>query len=109
LDLKDQRQDLKISVITAVYNSKNTIEDCLKSISSQTYHNIEHIIVDGGSTDETLDIIKKYSGRIAYWISESDNGIYDAMRSLSSFYLYPPHCFFPLLCAILHLWLLSFY
>ena len=54
----------KISIITVVFNSKNYIEDTIKNILSQTYKNIEYIIVDGGSTDNTLDIIKKYNARI---------------------------------------------
>ncbi len=49
---------MKVSIITAVYNGAETIEDCIKSIIEQTYHNIEHIIIDGGSTDGTLDVIK---------------------------------------------------
>ncbi len=52
---------MKVSIITVVYNGKNTIEDCLKSIYSQTYPEIEHIVVDGGSTDGTLETIKKYT------------------------------------------------
>jgi len=54
--------NMKVSIVTPTFNSSKEIEDCLKSISSQTYHNIEHIIVDGGSTDETLDIVEKYRG-----------------------------------------------
>lgn len=71
---------MKVSIITAVYNGVRTIEDCIKSVAGQTYSNIEHIIIDGGSTNGTLDIIKKYSDRIACWISEPDNGIYDVMN-----------------------------
>lgn len=74
---------LKISIITVAYNSGNTIEDTIKSVLSQTYDNYEHIIVDGGSTDNTLEIIKqyekKYDGKLKY-VSEKDNGIYDAMN-----------------------------
>jgi len=69
-----------ISVITVVFNSKNTIESAIKSVLNQSYENIEYIIIDGGSTDGTVDIIKKYKDKIAYWISEADNGIYDAMN-----------------------------
>lgn len=66
MGLKDQRQDLKASVITVVYNGKNTIKECIKSVSIQTHPDIEHIIIDGGSTDGTLEIIEKYSGRVVY-------------------------------------------
>lgn len=72
--------NIKISVITVCYNSVDTIEDTMLSVLNQTYDNIEYIIIDGGSSDGTLDIIKKYSDRVAYWISEPDNGIFDAMN-----------------------------
>lgn len=71
---------MKVSIITVVYNGVKTIEDCIKSVAGQTYSNIEHIIIDGGSTDGTLDIITKYKDKIAYIICEPDNGIYDAMN-----------------------------
>lgn len=69
-----------ISIVTVTYNVVNTIEKTILSIINQTYSNIEYIIIDGGSTDGTIDIIKKYTNRISYWISEPDNGIYDAMN-----------------------------
>lgn len=69
-----------ISVVTVSYNAALTIEQTILSIINQTYKNIEYIIVDGGSTDDTINIIKKYADRIAYWISEPDKGIYDAMN-----------------------------
>ncbi len=50
------------------------------SVINQTYHNTEYIIIDGGSKDGTIDIIKKYSGKLGYWVSEKDKGIYDAMN-----------------------------
>ena len=70
----------KISVITVSFNAVDTIEETILSVINQTYPNIEYIIIDGGSTDGTVDIIKKYSNKIAYWISEPDKGIYDAMN-----------------------------
>lgn len=70
----------KISVITVVYNDKEGLEKTIQSVLSQTYDNIEYIIVDGGSTDGSVDIIKKYQNRIGKWISEPDEGIYDAMN-----------------------------
>ena len=71
---------MKISVITPVLNSVTTIEDCIKSLHSQTYENWEHIIVDGCSTDGTLDIIKRYLNKKTILISEPDNGLYDAFN-----------------------------
>ncbi len=70
----------KISIITIIFNRVQTIEDCIKSIVKQTYPHIEHIIIDGGSTDGTLDIIRKYESNITTVISEPDNGVYDAMN-----------------------------
>jgi glycosyltransferase involved in cell wall biosynthesis len=67
-----------VSIITASYNSVNTIEQTIKSVISQSYSNIEYIIIDGGSTDGTLDIINKYNSNIKFWVSEKDKGIYDA-------------------------------
>lgn len=69
-----------MTVITVVYNAANCLEKTIQSVINQTYKNIEYIIVDGGSNDGTLDIIRKYEDRITYWQSESDNGIYDAMN-----------------------------
>lgn len=71
---------MKISIVTIVYNSVLYIEKTILSVINQTYPNIEYIIIDGGSTDGTLEIIKKYSNRINLLISEKDNGIYDAMN-----------------------------
>jgi glycosyltransferase involved in cell wall biosynthesis len=69
-----------ISVITVVYNGAATLEQTMLSVISQTYNNIEYIIIDGGSTDGTIDIIKKYEKHLAYWVSEPDKGIYNAMN-----------------------------
>lgn len=70
----------KVSIITAVYNGAKTIEQTIQSVLGQTYTNIEYIIIDGGSYDGTQQIVKKYENSIAHFISESDNGIYDAMN-----------------------------
>ena len=71
---------MKVSIITATYNSSNTIIDTLKSLENQSYPNIEYIIVDGASKDNTLEIVKKYSTKISKIISEPDKGIYDALN-----------------------------
>ena len=71
---------MKISVITISYNSERYIAQTIESVVSQTYADREYIIVDGGSTDGTLDIIRQYEDRIDRWISEPDNGIADAMN-----------------------------
>jgi glycosyltransferase involved in cell wall biosynthesis len=70
----------KISIITVVYNGAETIESTIRSIIALTYPNLEYIIVDGGSTDRTPDIIKKYETKISKWTSEPDKGLYDAMN-----------------------------
>jgi len=69
-----------ISVITVAFNGAATVEKAIRSVIEQTYSNIEYIVVDGGSSDGTLDIIHKYEEKIDYWISEKDAGIYDAMN-----------------------------
>ena len=69
-----------VSVITVCYNAEKNLEETILSILNQTYSNIEYIIIDGGSSDGTVDIIKKYADRLAYWVSEPDKGIYDAMN-----------------------------
>lgn len=70
----------KISIITVVYNGDTTIERTIQSVLRQNYDNVEYIIIDGASTDGTVDIIKRYEKNISKWISEKDNGIYDAMN-----------------------------
>lgn len=71
---------LKVSIITVSKNSKDTIVDTIQSVINQSYANIEYIIIDGASKDGTIEIIKKYNGHIAAFLSEEDNGIYDAMN-----------------------------
>lgn len=70
----------KISIITVTFNAEKTIEETIKNVINQTYSNIEYIIIDGGSTDNTISIIRKYEEYIDKWISEPDKGIYDAMN-----------------------------
>lgn len=69
-----------ITVITVVFNSEQFLEETILSVINQTHPNIEYIIIDGGSTDGTLNIIHKYERAINYWVSEKDRGIYDAMN-----------------------------
>lgn len=76
---KSVKSKYKISIITVCYNSENTIEDTLQSVASQKNIDIEHIVIDGASTDNTLEIIKKYKS-VTTLVSEPDNGIYDAMN-----------------------------
>ena len=71
---------MKVSIITATYNSANTIIDTLRSLENQTYNNIEYIIIDGDSKDNTLDLINANSTRVTFMISEPDKGIYDALN-----------------------------
>lgn len=70
----------KVSIITIVYNNARDIRHTLASVDSQTYPNIEYIVIDGQSTDGTLDVIKEYNDTISTLVSEKDNGIYDAMN-----------------------------
>ena len=73
-------QNPKISVITVVKNNKKDIERNINSVLNQTYKNYEHIIIDGKSEDGTLEVIRKYQNKISYWISQKDDGLYDAMN-----------------------------
>ena len=70
----------KFSIITVTYNAEAVLEDTIQSVISQTYHNVEYIIIDGASTDRTLDIVHKYKERIHQIVSEPDKGLYDAMN-----------------------------
>lgn len=71
---------MKISIITITYNSEKTLEETIQSIQAQNYPNLEYLIIDGGSTDNTLNIIKKYKNVVTKWISEPDKGISDAFN-----------------------------
>lgn len=71
---------MKISIITITYNSGRTLEDTIKSICNQNYSELEYIVIDGGSSDNTISIIKRYENIITYWISEPDKGICDAFN-----------------------------
>lgn len=77
---KDLTKKPLITVITVVFNAEKVLEKTILSVINQTYDNVEYIIIDGGSTDGTLDIIKKYKDHIDYLLSENDRGIYDAMN-----------------------------
>jgi glycosyltransferase involved in cell wall biosynthesis len=77
---KGSCESLKISVITVVLNGRRCIEDCIQSVLSQTYNDIEYIVVDGGSMDGTREIIRKHEDEISRWTSGSDKGMYDAMN-----------------------------
>jgi glycosyltransferase involved in cell wall biosynthesis len=70
----------KISIITVCYNAVDSLEETMLSVLNQTYLNVEYIVIDGGSKDGTVDIIKKYADRLSYWVSEPDKGIFDAMN-----------------------------
>lgn len=70
----------KVTIITVTYNAQDCLEQTILSVINQTYSNIEFIIIDGGSNDDTINIIKKYESHINLWISEKDQGIYDAMN-----------------------------
>ena len=81
-NILDKSFDCKplISIVTVVLNGEKYLEQTIQSITNQTYKDIEYIIIDGGSTDGTLDIIKKYEDKITYWVSEKDRGIGDAFN-----------------------------
>ena len=69
-----------ISIVTVSYNAAATIEDAIRSVLQQTYPHIEYIVIDGGSKDGTVDLLRRYDTQISHWVSEPDKGIYDAMN-----------------------------
>jgi glycosyltransferase involved in cell wall biosynthesis len=71
---------MKFSIITINYNDKRGLEKTLKSLQSQTFRDYEHIVIDGGSTDGSVEVIERYAANIAYWVSEPDRGIYNALN-----------------------------
>ena len=71
---------MKISIITVVYNNEKTIKDAIQSVLGQTYKNIEYVIIDGNSKDNTVNLIKEFKDQLGYFVSEKDNGLYDAMN-----------------------------
>ena len=78
--LVDYSNSMLLTIITSVFNAKDTIEQCLLSVLCQTHDNIEHLVVDGGSDDGTAEIVERYRDRIAGFVSEPDEGIYHAMN-----------------------------
>lgn len=78
--MEQKRPKIKVSIITVVYNNREYIKDCVQSVLGQTYENIEYIVIDGGSTDGTLNILEEYREKIDRIISEPDRGACDAMN-----------------------------
>ena len=77
---KSKKDEPLISIITVVLNNEKYLQEAIESLKSQSYRNFEHIVIDGGSSDRTLEIIKKNDENIDYWISKKDKGIYDAFN-----------------------------
>ncbi|SMN01009.1 Colanic acid biosynthesis glycosyl transferase WcaE [uncultured Candidatus Thioglobus sp.] len=71
---------MKVSIITVVFNNQKTIKDAINSVLGQSYKNIEYIVIDGASSDGTIEIVKSYGNKISHFVSEPDNGIYDALN-----------------------------
>jgi glycosyltransferase involved in cell wall biosynthesis len=69
-----------VTIVTALWNGAATLEACLKCVREQTYPHVEHVIVDGGSTDGSVEILTRHDDQIAYWVSEPDKGIYNALN-----------------------------
>tara|TARA_B100001093_G_scaffold514696_1_gene589332 strand:+ start:77 stop:913 length:837 start_codon:yes stop_codon:yes gene_type:complete len=77
---KSSKNKPLISIITVVYNNETYLQECFDSVHNQNFQNFEHIVIDGGSTDETLNIVKENTDKIDYWCSKKDRGIYDAFN-----------------------------
>ena len=77
---------MKVSIITVVRNNKECIKDAIESVLNQTYKDIEYIIIDGASSDGTVEIVQSYKDKISKFISESDRGLYDASEEASMAY-----------------------
>ncbi|GAO29739.1 glycosyltransferase, group 2 family protein [Geofilum rubicundum JCM 15548] len=78
--MNNPSENPKVSIITVVFNARSTLERTIQSVRSLDYSHVEYLVVDGGSTDGTLDIIRRYEAHINAWISEPDKGLYDAMN-----------------------------
>ena len=70
---------MKYSIITVNYNNKEGLRNTIESVIHQTYRDFEFIVIDGGSTDGSAEVLKEYDSQITYWVSEPDDGIYNAM------------------------------
>ena len=77
---RNYKQNPLVSIITVVKNNEKYLEETIQSVKNQSYNNFEYIVLDGNSTDRSLDIIKKYDSDIDFWLSEEDKGIYDAFN-----------------------------
>lgn len=90
---QENKKKMKFSIITINYNDSDGLERTIKSVISQSFKDFEFIVIDGGSTDASVDIIKKYEDKIDYWVSEPDGGIYNAMNK-GVFHAHGEYCIF---------------